>query len=245
MGDYIQFPNAPIMFVTCTPAGAPNTPTCQTPVAVTTVALFLADGFGFANINLLAGDPLYPKHANRLESNGQFTTFLVYDQCVNSISTPPPPNSTGVCLNTEVNLTVSQNGGQTWSAPVVLTPNPALHFFSTITNDASTGTVTVAYYSTEGDVYFRNTRVFVNQIAPGSTTPGKAIPATAFTPIDDDPGDEAALGTFDYRMGVIAHGTGTVGQSHLYLSFDSETVDGNYNGAPLPELNNHIELIPY
>jgi hypothetical protein len=245
VGDFNPYPYAPIIFVTCTPAGAPNPPTCQTPVNVTTLALFEADGFGFANINLIAGDPLYPKHANRRESNGQFTTFLVYDQCVNSLSAPPPPNSTGVCLNTQVNLTLSQDGGQTWSTPVVMTPKPALHFFSTITNDASTETVSIAYYSTEGDPYFRNTRVFVSQIAPGSTTPGAAQPATVFTPIDDDPGDEAVLGTFDYRMGIIAHGTGTVGQSHLYLSFDSETVDGTYNGAPLPELNNHIELIPY
>ncbi len=245
VGDFNPYPNAPIIFVTCTPAGAPNPPTCQTPVNVTTVPLFQADGFGFANINLIVGDPLYPKHVNRQESNGQFTTFLVYDECTNSISAPLPPNSTSVCLNTEVNLTLSQDGGQTWSTPVVLTPNPALHFFSNIANDASTGTVSIAYYSTEGDIYFRNTRVFMSQIAPGSTTPGIAMPVTAFTPIDDDPGDEAALGTFDYRLGVIAHGTGTVGQSHLYLSFDSETADGNYNGAPLPELNNHIELIPY
>jgi hypothetical protein len=35
------------------------------------------------------------------------------------------------------------------------------------------------------------------------------------------------------------------GQSHLYLSFDSETVHGIYNKKTLPELNNHIDLIPF
>jgi hypothetical protein len=68
---------------------------------------------------------------------------------------------------------------------------------------------------------------------------------TTFTPIDDDPGNVAFLGAFDYRIGAIARGTGTAGQSHLYLSFDSETVHGIYNKKTLPELNNHIDLIPF
>ena len=240
------YPNLPIMFVTCAPAGAPNPPTCQKPVSVTTVVQAQFDG-PLGNINLLFGAPLYPKFANRKESNGQFTTFMVYDQCVNPYSNPPLPDESNntICLNTEVNMTLSQDGGQTWSTPVSLTPKAAFHFFPTITNDASTGTVSIAYYSTEGDSFFRNTRVFLSQIAPGSTTPGPAKPVTTFTPIDDDPGNVAFLGAFDYRIGAIARGTGTAGQSHLYLSFDSETAHGTYNKKPLPELNNHIDLIPF
>lgn len=243
------YPSLPIMFLICTPAGAPNPPTCQQPVMVTTVAVPAGEppAFPLANINFLLGAPLYPKFANRQESNGQFTTFLVYDDCVNLYSNPPLPNESfsPVCLATAVNMTFSQDGGQTWSTPLSLTPKTALHFFPSITNDASTSTVSIAYYSTEGDSFFRNTRVFLSQIPPGSTTAGPAKAVTTFTPVDDDPGNVAALGAFDYRIGAIARGTGTAGQSHLYLSFDSEAVDGVYNKKPLPELNNFIDLIQY
>ena len=240
------YPNLPIMFVTCTPAGAPNPPVCQQPVSVTTVSQAQLDS-QLGNINFLLGAPLYPKFANRKESNGQFTTFMIYDQCVNPYSNPPLPNESNntICLNTEVNMTFSQDGGQTWSAPVSLTPKAAFHFFPSITNDASTGTVSIAYYSTEGDSFFRNTRVFLSQIPPGSTTVGPAKAVTTFTPIDDDPGNVAVTGAFDYRMGAVARGTGTSGQSHLYLSFDSEAVDGTYNKKPLPELNNFVDLIQF
>lgn len=240
------YPNLPIMFLTCTPVGAPNPPTCQQPVTVTTVeqAQF---GDALGNINLLFGAPLYPKIANRQESNGQFTTFMVYDQCVNAYSDPPLPNESNntICLNTEVNLTFSQDGGQSWSTPLSLTPKAAFHFFPSISNDASTGMVSLAYYSTEGDTFFRNTRVLLSQIPPGSTTVGAPKVVTAFTPIDDDPGNVAITGAFDYRLGVAARGTGTAGQSHIYLSFDSEAVNGTYNKKPLPELNNFIELLTY
>jgi hypothetical protein len=63
--------------------------------------------------------------------------------------------------------------------------------------------------------------------------------------MDIDPGDVSVAGALDYRTGAIAHGTGTAGQSHLYLSFDSDAVNGTYNQKPLPELNNFIELITY
>ena len=214
-------------------------------MTVTTVEQAQLDILG--NLNLLFGAPLYPKFANRQETNGEFTTFMVYDQCANPYSNPPLPDESNntFCLNTEVNMTFSQNGGQTWTTPVSLTPKIGLHFFPSITNDASTGTVSIAYYSTEGDSLFRNTRVFLSQIAPGSTTPGPAKAVTMFTPIDDDPGNVAEIGAFDYRMGAIARGTGTSGQSHLYLSFDSEKVNGTYNQGPLPELNNFIDLVRF
>jgi hypothetical protein len=241
-GDFnAGFTTLPILFVTCTPAGAPNPPVCQQPVTVTTVTL---PGSSLANIDLIVGAPFYPKFANRLESSGKFTTFMVYNDCKNPYNAPPP-NASGVCLNTEVSMTISQDGGQTWSTPSSITPGAAQHFFPTVSNDASTGTVSIAYYSTEGDVFFRNTRVLLSQIAPGSTTLGPARPVTAFSPIDTDPGEVSYGGALDYRIGAIARGTGTPGQTHLYVSFDSATVNGTYNKGPLPELNNHIELLPF
>jgi hypothetical protein len=170
---------------------------------------------------------------------------MVYTDCVNLYIEPQPAAENGGCLNTEVRMTLSQNGGQTWSTPTSLTPAVAQNMFPSITGDASTGTVSIAYYSTQGDAFFHDVRVFVRQIAPGSTTPGPAQHVSAFSPMDVDPGEVSLAGALDYRMGAIAHGTGTTGQSRLYLSFDSDTVSGTYNQRPLPELNNFIELITY
>lgn len=243
LGDFDSYPSLPIMFVTCTPAGAPKQPVCQQPVTVTNVVT--PSGL-MPNVNIsVVGAELYPQFANRLETDGSYTTFMVYTDCVNLYMEPQPAAENGGCLNTEVNMTVSPDGGQTWSTPTSITPAVAQNFFPSITNDASTGTVSIAYYSTKNDVFFRDTRVFVSQIPPGSTTVGTAHPVSAFSPIDIDPGGVSYLGAFDYRMGAIAHGTGTAGQSHLYLSFDSDTVNGTYNQKPLPELNNFIELIKY
>ena len=46
-------------------------------------------------------------------------------------------------------------------------------------------------------------------------------------------------------MGAVARGTGVAGQSHLYLSFDSISVNGIYNAEPVPDGNNQIQLATY
>jgi|HubBroStandDraft_1064217.scaffolds.fasta_scaffold00217_16 hypothetical protein len=241
-----QNPNEPISFITCTPAGAPNPPVCQPPSAVATVAHPIPSAT-FPNQFLQNIDILdmftYPKHVNRHESNGTFTTFMVYDDCKNPYTQPPPPSPQSLfCLSAEVNMTYSQDGGQTWSTPVSVNVVNAHQFYPSITNDESTGTVSIAWYSTEGDPFFNTIRVFMAQIPPGSTTLGPVQPVTSFTQIDPD---GVAYILDDVNMGAIAHGTGTAGQSHLYLSFDSSAVDGTYNKEPLPDLNNHIMLITY
>jgi hypothetical protein len=243
LGDFDPYPSLPIMFVTCTPAGAPKQPVCQQPVMVTDVVT--PSGL-MPNVNIsVLGAQLFPQFANRRESDGSFTTFMVYTDCANLYLEPQPAAENGGCLNTEVMMTISQNGGQTWSAPTSITPAVAQNFFPSITNDASTGMTSIAYYSTKKDVFFRDTRVFMSQIPPGSTTAGPAHPVSSLSPVDVDPGGVSYLGALDFRMGAIAHGTGTAGQSHLYLSFDSGAVSGTYNQKPLPELNNFIELITY
>ena len=245
----VQYVNGPMSFITCTPAGAPNPPVCQPPTTAAIVpnplptAEFpnqvlqnITDAFMFT----------FPRHVDRQEPNGTFTTFMVYDDCKNPYTLPPPPNGQlpTLCLSAEVNMTYSQDGGQTWSTPVSVNVANAHQFYPSITNDASTGTVTIAWYSTQGDPFFHNVRVFMAQIAPGSTTIGPAQPVTAFSPIDTDPGEEAFY-LSDVYMGAIARGTGKTGESHLYLSFDSAAVNGTYNKEPLPELNNHITLVTY
>jgi hypothetical protein len=233
-----------VKFVTCTPAGAPKAPVCGKPATVTTVA----NALGFeGGIRFVAPNGFsYTQHANRQESDGSFTTFLVYDECSNAYMLPPPQQNATFCLSSSVDLTFSTDNGQTWSQPVSTDKRSGFHVFPTITNDASTGTVSIVHYSTEGDYFEHEIRVILNQIPLGSTAFGPPQPVTSFTPTDDPPalGFQVIAG-FELYMGAVAHGTGTTGQSHLYLSFDSEAVNGTYDGKPLPELNNHIKLLTF
>jgi hypothetical protein len=241
----------PIGFVRCTPAGAPNPPVCGTPTTVTTIPRPLPTDSQFELTTPIKGIDnfvvsTYPKHASRLESNGSFTTFLVYDDCRVPYTPPPPPTpQPTLCLNTEVNMTVSSDGGQTWSTPASVDTAAGHHFYSSIAADESTGTVSVVYYSTEGNEFHHRVRVLLNQAAPGSTTLGPPQQlTTSLVPMDIAPG---GLNTDmdDFHMGAIARGTGTKGQSHLYTSFNQTIVNGTYNGQPLPDKNNHISLTVY
>jgi len=105
-----------IKFVTCTPHGAPKAPTCGTPTLVTTERnpmtgtapgdLLLTNG----DRPFLPGDRTFPKHANRLESDGKtVTTFIVYDRCE-----VPTIGSTLIganfCPKTDVVITSSTDG---------------------------------------------------------------------------------------------------------------------------------------
>ncbi len=236
---------ATIKFITCTPAGAPLAPTCGTPVVVANLSNPLAPNsselFTLWNLNLLAFT--YPKHANRAESGGKFTSFLVYDDCRNPYiqSNPPFP----ICLDAEVMLTTSADNGNTWSAPVSLDTASGHHFYPAITTDASTGIVQVAYYSTEGDSFNHEVRVLRNQINPGGIIAGAPqMVTTVLDPIDGDPDGLGSLQP-DAFMGAVARGTGVSAQSRLYISFDSTAVTGTYEGYDAPELNNTIMLVSF
>jgi hypothetical protein len=228
-----------IKFLSCKPAGAPKLPTCSAPVLAQHLTQPIFDdltNMGFISFT-------YPKLANRSESGGKFTTFLVYDDCKSPFVQGNPPFT--VCLGAEVVMTVSTDNGKTWSAPVSVDTAGGHHFYPSITTDPSTGVVQVAYYSTEGDKFVHAVRVFRNQINPGGITIGAPQAVTKLAdPIDGDP-DGLGSSQFDLFMGAVARGNGITGQSRLYLSFDSTTVAGTYEGRPAPELNNHILAVTF
>jgi hypothetical protein len=231
-----------IRFVTCQPAGAPTPPICGAPTTVTLVAHPVTSTGGngqLVNVNFPFA-ATYPKHANRLDSRTNFTTFLVYEDCKNVfVQGHGNPN---VCLNAEVMITHSTDRGATWSTPESVDTADGHHFFPGISTDASTGIVSLAYYSTEGDPFRHDVRVVLNQIAPHSTALGAAQLITkTFEPNDRDPGNLGAF-LFDGFVGVTTRGTGMPGFSRLYTSFDSTSAKGTYSGRPLAEQNNHISL---
>jgi hypothetical protein len=233
-----------IMFVRCTPNGAPAAPTCGTPVLVTTVKT--------PNFDSSVGvDPIYdvpyPIHTNRVESDGTVTTFLVYDRC--DVHVIDFGVAVDFCPKTDVVITSSSDGGNTWSPVTLITTSPGQQFFVTIATDASTGTVNLAYYSTENDV-INNERaqVFLAQIAPGTTTVGTPQLLTsavadpeAISPLSVQ-FEPTGLGD---RIGLAAAGTGTGGQSRAYVTYTWNSVMGTYDGVPSADTNNHLLAFEY
>jgi hypothetical protein len=236
-----------ISFVTCTPAGAPHQPVCGTPTAVTTVneplGAFVQDILENEPVNLnISFLQTYPKHADRQDSAGNFTTFLVYDDCKDVLN--PGNGGTQICVAAEVLMTFSTNNGTNWSTPASVDTAAGHHYFPAIATDASTGTTNLVYYTTEKDAFKHEVNVVLNQIAAGSTTVGAPQFLTGKLDIDDDPANQGFF-LFSTFIGAVARGNGTPGQSHLYTSFDSTAVNGNYNGKFIPESNNTIMLHPF
>jgi hypothetical protein len=231
-----------IKFVNCTPQGAPNPPTCEAPTLVTD-AKRLADPVGDEDG---FGDLSYPWHVDRLEADGKtVTNFLIYDQC--AVSTKPARNvGRKLCPKAEVVIASSTDGGSTWSSFEPVSPKtPGQQFLGNIALDASTGTVNIAYYSTQNDPMQLRTQIFLAQVLPGQTTVGPIHQITS-TLLDNTPGCIAqGNGQCSYYLGVAAAGTGQKGQSHLYIHFPGSTKNGSFNGLDFHVFANTLTRFDY
>ena len=233
-----------IKFVTCKPNGAPAAPTCSAPMLVAHEKTPDFDSFVGATVL----DAPYPVHTNRTEKDGKVTTFIVYDRCEAPVL-QFAISIAGFCPKTDVAITSSSDGGHTWSPVTKVTDSKGQQFFGMIATDASTGTVNLAYYSTENDPGRQeHVQVFLAQIAPGTTTVGKPqLLTSAFADPHADPPTFVLFqpnGLGD-RLGLAAAGTGTSGQSHAYVTFTWNSVFGTYNGVPSVDTNNHFAAFKY
>jgi hypothetical protein len=234
-----------LFFTTCTPAGAPNPPSCAQPTVVAKVAneILTSHGAPLQNLNGFHLEITAPRHATRPGPGNDFTTFLVYDDCVAPLTSV---FGTPACAGGEVNLTISSDSGKTWSKPISVDTKVGHHFFGNVATDGSTGTVSIVYLSTEGDANFHQSRVMLNQIAPGSTKLG---PQQRITSVHDATDIFAGAENFDFLndlgIGVVSRGTGSAGHSRLYTSFNSSLDKGLYEKEPLPDLNNDISLFTF
>ncbi|HET9409567.1 MAG TPA: hypothetical protein VFO39_20165 [Candidatus Sulfotelmatobacter sp.] len=241
-----------VQFVSCTPAGAPTAPVCTAPTTVATEK----QSFGtFVNNQALSSQNMLAytnsRHAHRLEADGKtITTFVVWDRCAEYFTFVGGLGTNGIslCLNADVVMSTSTNDGASWSAVTGVNTGGGHQFFPSISTDASTGTVNIAYYNTGHDPLHKRIVVSLNQIAPGTTTVGAPILLTT-TPIpwDADPNQSALpLDDFDFHFGIKARGMGTAGFSRVYASFTS-TGDrfGIYKGLPMPEQNNNLQEVTY
>jgi len=242
------FPNInpeEIKFVNCTPHGAPAAPTCAAPVLVTT-----ENNPVFATLpgDVPMEDQLYPRHAHRLESDGKtVTTFLVYDRCDVAVIQQSGIGSP-FCAKADVAMTSSSDGGASWSPIAKVSASAGQQFFAAVATDVSSGTVGIAYYSTENDIFQQRAQVFLAQVAPGSTTVGAPQQLTGgFGDVQASSPLAVSLQPtgFGDRLGLAAGGTGTAGQSRAYVGFTWNSVFGTYGGVPSADVNNHLTEFAY
>lgn len=209
-----------IKFVNCKPQGAPKPPTCSAPTLVTEATLV-----GIA----------YPWHVDRLESDGKtVTNFLIYDGC--AVAAYHSRALGTLCSKQQVVIGSSTDGGNTWSSFQPISPDTTgQQFLGNLALDASTGTVNVAYFSTQNDPLQFRTQLFLAQIPPGQTTVGSInqITSTLFD------------GPASYYYGIAAAGTGTKGQSHVYIHYVGTTNNGSYNGQAFPVYSNTLTQFDY
>ena len=233
-----------IMFVTCTPNGAPTAPTCGSPQLVTTennpATVLIGD--------LPMDSVVYPRHVNRLESDGTtFTTFLVYDRCDVAVI-QKVGEMLAFCPKTDVVVTSSTDGGASWSPITKVSTSAGQQFFGAVALDTSTNTVNVGYYSTENDRFQLRPQIFLAQIAPGTTTVGEPHLLTSdFGDVQASPpivilSQPVAFGD---RLGIAANGTGVSGQSRAYVGFTWDSVFGVYAGVNSADVNNHLTNLQY
>jgi hypothetical protein len=235
-----------IKFVTCAPQGAPKAPSCSTPAVVASSSV----PAGFAPGDSGFRVSLFPKHADRLEADGTtYTTFLLYDRCQSIIGSPSI--ATPVCSAVDVVYTFSTDDGATWSSPQAVESAAGHQFFGAIRGDTSTGTINIAYYSTQDDPFFQRAKVRLRQIAAGSTALGPAnILTIAVTDPDAGIQDliyEPSEGFINFgdRFGLAAAGTGTAGQSKAYVHYTWNNVFGTYHGTSQSDQNNTLLGVTY
>ncbi len=234
-----------IKFVNCTPKGAPNPPACTAPILVTTQehlgTVMVGDSSDFAPV-------AYPRHVDRLESDGiTVTTFLIFDQCAVAQYTSQLGEQD--CPKTQVVMASSTDGGNTWSSFRPVAPNtPGQQFLGNIALDVSTGTVNIAYYSSQNDTLRLRMQIFLAQVLPGTTTVGTINQVTTSL-YDGQPGCFADAGQqpldCGYQIGVAAAGTGQSGQSHVYIHFNGSTANGSFNGQAFPIYTNTLTQFDY
>ena len=236
-GKSLQFFN--IKYVSCTPNGAPSSPTCNSPVLVTSEYQPLAVGSTLTDNSFRIAT--YPKHVERADG----TAFVFWDRCH---VFPDLPFSGGQnCANADIVMSVSTNVGATWSSPRAVNAGFGHQVMPRPVFDANTNITNIAYLNCN-DSFKNRCTISAQQVPAGSTTPGSLIIVTSG---GDSPAAEANLPSFlpqfgDY-IGAAARGTGAAGGSRLYVGYTSNLTLGTYSQGTQtnPESNNFLIKVVY
>jgi len=226
-----------LKFITCTPNGAPNPPTCASSHTVTT------DNNLY---DILTGVPAleigpWPQLAARTDSGGQ-TFFLVWSDCVVAQFT------TGLYGCPEAQVVMATNtsiSSPAWTLHHIF--GAGHRFLPNVAYDAGQGIINVAYYYTVSDLYKSRSRIAVNQVPAGSTSPGSTTVLN--TSYDSMEGDGTSVGFFAFNLGdfigVAARGGSASGSSRVYVGFTSNARQGTYGSIMNTQADNDILRATY
>lgn len=225
-----------IKYVSCTPNGAPNAPTCSAPSEVfletQPVVGFLAEN----DFRVFT----YPTHDQRL-NGGAFEEFIAWSRC----KVPPfIPFGTGQfvedlrCPDADVvitsSLTDASGNPLGWSAVQPVNANLGDQFFPWVKVNHDTNSVNIVYYSSENDFFHHRLQVLRSRIDSGTETVNSP---TVLTSTLNEPASDIFLGAFffgDY-IGVASKG------SSNYANFTSNAL-GLFGGSLVPGQNNNLTL---
>lgn len=221
-------------FISCTPNGAPNPPTCATSHTITTDTNFFAELTDNPGLEITT----WPQIVARTDSGGQ-TLFVTWSDCKTF--------GTGLFGCPQAEIVVATDTSLTSPAWTLHHIYGAEDRFSpNLAYDPGQGIVTVAYYDTVGDAYKNRKQMAVNQFAPGSTTPGSTVVLnTTYDSLQGDGTDygfEFGLGDF---AGVAAHGGSASGSSRVYVGFTSNARPGTYGSITNTQADNDILRATY
>ncbi|HYL16786.1 MAG TPA: hypothetical protein VEV41_27375 [Terriglobales bacterium] len=239
-----------IKYVSCTPNGAPNFPTCSPAQRITTEARPL--DFGGVLASNLFRVTTYPTHDNRDDSRGT-RTYVVWAGCNQA-----PTNFTlafeFVCPNADLRYAFANTTGNpaapTWKGPFTFDASAGDQIMPWVRTDATRGIVNVAYYTGADDPLYRHKyRATMRQISPGSDTPSPPN-LTAILSVDPS-------GDFNFQNLFIGDYIGVAGRaiaggaSNAYVAFTYNNDPGvlpNDAGTAatvLTEENNHLTIVKY
>jgi len=143
--------------------------------------------------------------------------------------------SDAVCEGTEIKLTHSDDLGESWSRPAVVSA-AADNYFATIASDPSRAEVVVAYYTTRFDPEFLNRQDVELVVMDDATVRVKS--RLRVTPTSNEPEADPFLGGLfigDYIQVVAQHGVAYI---HYTANYDKESMVGE--GPPVPQQDNFV-----
>ena len=225
-----------IVFISCTPSGAPAIPVCGHHSTVRTDANLYAS----LTNNTILYDP-WPVVAARTDTSGQ-TIFVVWSDCKAVFSYPLIG-----CADADVTMSFATNlASPSWTAGTV-TGAAGHQFTPSIAYDSGQNVINIAYYSTGTDAYKNRVVMLARQILPGTTTVTGITTVT--TSYDSTEGDgtsyyfeENPIGDF---MGLAAHGGSASGSSRLYLGFTNNARLGTYGTITNTQADNNVSRLTY
>jgi hypothetical protein len=236
-----------IRYVSCRPAGAPNPPTCSSPVQVFTEKQPLPTGL------LLIPSTLqqlwtYPVHGSRWDGN-EYEEFVAWARCSVDPFFTVGSIEFGVCPRAEVMMTwaATDASGQShaWATPVRVDTRRGNQILPWMSSDDKAKTINLGYLSAEQDRYDHRYQLFRAQIKPGehaATTP-KVVSELPDEPAAD-PFDWLFLGgTFGGYIGVTSRSSGDMGRT--YFGFTGQIHRGFFRGRMLSNSNNLLSAADY